>query len=187
MTVEATAGLETFVRERRSKKPALLMAHAVVGYPSFDANWEMLKAMNETSVDLVELQLPFSEPIADGPWFVKANQEAIQTGVHWNDYFDLLKRAAAAFSFPLLFMGYYNSIFRMGALPPRGKLPSDIQSLGQPNQRFHGIAAGHVPKRCEDIFWHDRLDPGPTYPGERISEGLGRYAASFPFEVANGY
>src|SRR3990170_4617323 len=80
------------------------MTHVVVGYPSLEANWTMLEAMDAARVDLVELQLPFSEPIADGPWFVKANQEAIRAGTSWTTYFD----------FAVLFMGYYNSVFRMG-------------------------------------------------------------------------
>jgi len=83
MSSARTVGLERHVRERRAKKPLLLMAHAVVGYPSLDATWTMLEAMDEAGVDLVELQLPFTEPIADGPSFVKANHEAIQAGTAW--------------------------------------------------------------------------------------------------------
>ena len=109
-----TAALESHVREHLAKKPLLLMAHAVVGYPSLDANWAMLEAMDDAGVDLVELQLPFTEPIADGPSFVKANHEAIQAGTAWRAYFELTARAATRFSFPILFMGYYNSVFRMG-------------------------------------------------------------------------
>ena len=43
------------------------MTHVVVGYPSLDANMAMLEAMQRAEVDVVEFQLPFSEPIADGP------------------------------------------------------------------------------------------------------------------------
>src|SRR3989441_4285816 len=75
----------------------------------------MLEAMDAAGVDLVELQLPFSEPIADGPAFVRANQAAIQAGTSWHAYFDLMARAAKRFRFPLLFMGYHNSVFQMGA------------------------------------------------------------------------
>jgi len=114
MTGARTAGLESHVRERLAKKPLLLMAHVVVGYPSLDANWAMLEAMDGAGVDLVELQLPFTEPIADGPSFVKANHDAIQAGTAWRAYFDLTARAATRFSFPILFMGYYNSILQMG-------------------------------------------------------------------------
>jgi hypothetical protein len=114
MTAVETAGLERHVREGLETKPILLMTHVVVGYPSLEANWTMLEAMEAAGVDLVELQLPFSEPIADGPSFVRANQEAIRAGTAWATYFDFATRASKQFRFPLLFMGYYNSVFRMG-------------------------------------------------------------------------
>jgi len=90
------------------------MTHSVVGYPSLDDNWKMLECMQETGIDLVELQLPFSEPIADGPAFIKANQSALEQGIHWREYFDFFEKVAEEFNFPLLFMGYYNSIYCMG-------------------------------------------------------------------------
>jgi tryptophan synthase alpha chain len=90
------------------------MTHAVVGYPSLEANMAMLEAMQRADVDLVELQLPFSEPIADGPMFVRANQGALEAGSTWESYFNFLQRAATAFDFKLLLMGYYNSVLQMG-------------------------------------------------------------------------
>lgn len=115
MSKSRPLGLENQLRERLGKKPLLLMTHLVVGYPSLDANWAMLEAMDRSGVDLVELQLPFSEPIADGPTFVRANHGAVAGGTTWRAYFDLATRAAARFSFSIVFMGYYNSVFRMGA------------------------------------------------------------------------
>lgn len=111
------ADLEDQLRQRLARKPILLMTHVVVGYPSLDTNWTMLEAMDEAGVDLVEFQLPFSEPIADGPRFVKANHDAIQAGMTWQAYFDFAARAATRFSFRIVFMGYFNSVFRMGAEP----------------------------------------------------------------------
>lgn len=115
MTPSDRNGLEGYIRERLSRKPLLLMAHAVAGHPSLDANRAMLEGMEAAGVDLVELQLPFSEPIADGPVFVRANQEALDRGLGWDDYFELLSWASSRFSFPTIFMGYANSVFRMGA------------------------------------------------------------------------
>ena len=106
--------LEKYISNRLKDRAILLMTHAVVGYPSLDDNWNMLECMQDVGIDLVELQLPFSEPIADGPAFIKANQIALEQGVHWREYFDFLEKAAEEFNFPLLFMGYYNSIFCMG-------------------------------------------------------------------------
>lgn len=106
--------LETYVRERLAHKKMLLMTHAVVGFPSFDDNMAMLEAMQRAGSDLVELQLPFSEPIADGPVFVRANQQALEAGVNWEQYFRFMERASKAFDFKILMMGYYNSVFQMG-------------------------------------------------------------------------
>ena len=109
-----TTPLERYIRARLTRKKMLLMTHAVVGYPSFDANMTMLEAMQQADVDLVELQLPFSEPIADGPVFLQANQGALEARVTWEQYFAFMQRATQAFDFKVLMMGYYNSVFQMG-------------------------------------------------------------------------
>ena len=97
-----------------SPRKALIMAHVVCGYPSFEENWQELKIMEEFGVDLVELQFPFSEPSADGPLFVKANQCAIDSGVSVADCFAFMHKASNEFSFQLIMMGYYNTVFKMG-------------------------------------------------------------------------
>ena len=106
--------LETYLRQRRQRKKLLLMTHVVVGYPSLDANMAMLEAMQRAEVDVVEFQLPFSEPIADGPVFVRANQHALEAGMHWERYFKFMQRATSTFDFKILMMGYYNSVLQMG-------------------------------------------------------------------------
>src|SRR5262245_40809738 len=110
----AMTPLETYIRQRQQQKKLLLMTHAVVGYPSLDANMSMLRAMQRADVDLVGLQLPFREPIADGPVFVRANQRALEAGMNWERYFTFMQRAASAFDFKMLMMGYYNSVLQMG-------------------------------------------------------------------------
>ena len=106
--------LTDYLRKRLDTRKILLMTHAVVGYPSLEDNWAMLEAMGEADVDLVELQMPFSEPTADGPLFVKANQEALRNGTKLKDYFKLVLRASERFEFPVLMMGYCNTAFTMG-------------------------------------------------------------------------
>ncbi|MGE3539724.1 MAG: tryptophan synthase subunit alpha [Candidatus Tectimicrobiota bacterium] len=106
--------LEAYLRQRLQHKKLLLMTHAVIGYPSLDINMAMLEAMQRADVDIVELQLPFSEPIADGPIFVRANQGALEAGMNWERYFAFMQQATRAFDFKILMMGYYNGIFQMG-------------------------------------------------------------------------
>ncbi len=96
------------------KRPAMIMTHVVCGYPSFEDNWKELEIMQEFGVDLVELQFPFSEPSADGPLFVKANQEAIENGVRVQDCFEFMAKVTKEFSFKVVMMGYFNTIFKTG-------------------------------------------------------------------------
>lgn len=90
------------------------MAHVVCGYPSFEDNMQELEIMAEAGVDLVELQFPFSEPSADGPLFVKANEQSLKSGTTVDQCFDFMKRASERFPFKILMMGYYNTAFKMG-------------------------------------------------------------------------
>lgn len=97
----------------RTKTP-LVMTHVVCGYPSFEDNWRELEIMAAFGVDLVELQFPFSEPSADGPLFVKANQESLAHGTTVDQCFEFMARVSAHFPFRVLMMGYYNTAFKMG-------------------------------------------------------------------------
>jgi tryptophan synthase alpha chain len=111
--------LNNYLAERKatldkSQRPAMIMTHVVCGYPSFEANWKALQVMDSFGVDLVELQFPFSEPSADGPLFVKANQEAINNGVHVDDCFNFMAKVTTEFSFKVVMMGYYNTVFKTG-------------------------------------------------------------------------
>ena len=106
--------LETFSRETLKEKDLMLMTHVVCGYPSFEDNWKMLELMEENGADIVELQFPFSEPSADGPLFVKANQEAVDAGVTVHDCLAFMKKASAHFNFKTLMMGYLNTAWKMG-------------------------------------------------------------------------
>ena len=115
----ANHDLKTYIAERKQalagkNRPTMVMTHVVCGYPSFEDNWKELEIMQEFEVDLVELQFPFSEPSADGPLFVKANQDAINNGVHVQDCFDFMKKVTETFSFKVVMMGYFNTIFKTG-------------------------------------------------------------------------
>lgn len=119
-----SSSLETYLRERQQSKNLLVMTHVVCGYPSFEDNWKELEVMAEFGVDLVELQFPFSEPSADGPLFVKANELALEAGVKPADCFAFMEKAAKHFPFKVLMMGYYNTAFKMGAKTFLEKLQS---------------------------------------------------------------
>ncbi|GAB0055755.1 Tryptophan synthase alpha chain [Candidatus Magnetaquicoccaceae bacterium FCR-1] len=78
--------LEPFIRHRLAERqalgeaPILLMSHLVLGHPSLDENRRVIDAMAGAGVELMELQIPFSEPIADGPVIAQANQLSLDAG-----------------------------------------------------------------------------------------------------------
>jgi len=106
--------LESYLRDKLNEKDMLLMTHIVLGYPSFDACFRIVETMVEAGVDLMELQIPFSEPIADGPVILHANQKALSGGTTVQGCLDFARRVTAAFDIPFLFMSYYNIFFRYG-------------------------------------------------------------------------
>ncbi|MCP4682283.1 MAG: tryptophan synthase subunit alpha [Desulfobacterales bacterium] len=106
--------LESYIRSKMNEKDILLMTHLVLGYPSFDDSFRVIRAMVEAGVDLMELQIPFSEPIADGPVILRANQKALEKGASVQKCLDLASKVSRAFDIPFLVMSYYNIFFKYG-------------------------------------------------------------------------
>ncbi len=106
--------LDTYLKRRRSDRDILLMTHIVMGYPSFDDSLQIVDAMVAAGVDLMELQIPFSEPIADGPVILRANQHALAQGATVRRCFDFAAEVARRYEIPFLFMTYYNILFKYG-------------------------------------------------------------------------
>jgi tryptophan synthase alpha chain len=106
--------IKAYIEQRKKIHAPLVMTHVVCGYPSFEDNMKELEIMAQYGVDFVELQFPFSEPSADGPLFVKANQESIEHGTSIAECFEFMAKVSARFDFKVLMMGYYNTAFKMG-------------------------------------------------------------------------
>jgi tryptophan synthase alpha chain len=106
--------LESYVRARLRERDILLMTHIVLGYPSFEDCHRIVEAMVEAGVDLMELQIPFSEPIADGPVILRAGQRALDNGTTVQACLDFAQDVARRFDIPFLLMSYYNIPFKYG-------------------------------------------------------------------------
>lgn len=106
--------LEDYITTSLKKKPILLMTHIVMGYPSFDDSYEIVKNMVEAGVDIMELQIPFSEPIADGPVILNANQKALERNVSVAECKSFAQTVARDFDIPFLYMSYFNIPFKRG-------------------------------------------------------------------------
>jgi len=106
--------LEQILRQRKEEKDILLMTHIVLGYPSFEANREIIRQMVENGVDCIEMQIPFSEPMADGPVILKANQDSLANGTTVSQCLAFGAEMTATHDIPFLFMTYYNILFKHG-------------------------------------------------------------------------
>jgi len=106
--------LESRIRAQRKNKEILLMSHIVIGYPDLDTSMALVAEMVEAGVDIMELQIPFSEPFADGPVILAANQKALETGISVAQCFAFAREAAQRFDIPFLFMTYGNIPFKYG-------------------------------------------------------------------------
>jgi tryptophan synthase alpha chain len=174
--------LAGYLRGRLERRPILLMTHLIVGYPSLDANRRMLAAMADADVDLVELQMPFSEPIADGPAFARACQQALAAGTCLAQYFALLAESAAQYPFAHLMMGYYNTIFRRGpdafcqSLAAAGAAGCIVPDL--PVDEYAELGAA-----CRAQGLHPIQLMAPTSTDARLSR-IGAQASGFVYVVA---
>lgn len=106
--------LKDKLKEIKKEKRLGLMTHIVVGYPSLEATISLVRIMARTGVNIVELQIPFSDPLADGPTIMKACDEALSNGVKVKDAFVIMQHLSSEVSMPLLFMTYYNTVFKYG-------------------------------------------------------------------------
>ena len=90
------------------------MTHLVLGYPSFEENRKTIAQMIANGVDLLEMQIPFSEPVADGPVIAKANQASLLNGTKVKQCLEFAEEIIKTHSIPFLFMTYYNILYKYG-------------------------------------------------------------------------
>jgi tryptophan synthase alpha chain len=91
-----------------------LMTHVVAGYPSLQANEELIRLMARRGVRLIEIQIPFTDPLADGPTIMRANQAALDSGITPEHCFELCEKLSRELDVAFMFMTYANIPFAMG-------------------------------------------------------------------------
>ncbi len=103
--------LKNFLNAKSMPK---LMTHIVAGYPSMEDCEDLAVKMANAGVGFIEIQIPFSDPVADGPTIMAANQKALESGVRVEDCFQLMERLNRKVELPLLFMSYFNILHSYG-------------------------------------------------------------------------
>ena len=92
----------------------LLSIYFTAGFPEIDDTVPILKKLQDAGVDMVEIGLPFSDPLADGPTIQESSTKALQNGMTTEKLFEQLQGIRDVLTIPLLIMGYFNPILQFG-------------------------------------------------------------------------
>ena len=103
-----------------------LVGYFPLGYPTLEASIEAAVAMCENGVDVLELGVPYSDPVMDGPVIQAATEVALQNGFRLRDTFEAVKQVAARVSAPVLVMTYWNPVLQYGL----ERFASELKSAG---------------------------------------------------------
>ena len=137
---------ELFERTRRENRAALV-GYLPAGFPSKELSIKAIEAMVEGGVDLVEVGLPYSDPVMDGPVIQAAATQALAAGTRPSDVIDVV-RASAATGAPTVVMTYWNPVERYGV----ERFAADLAAAGGsglitpdliPDEGAEWIAASH--------------------------------------------
>lgn len=100
--------------EQIQKNKKLLSIYFTAGYPSLNDTVPILEELEKSGVDMVEIGLPFSDPLADGPTIQASSTKALQNGMTTEILFKQLENIREKISIPLILMGYFNPVLQYG-------------------------------------------------------------------------
>jgi len=110
--------LKTRIQERfrtlREAGELGIVAYLTAGDPSLDATLEFVLALAAAGADVIELGVPFSDPLADGPTIQRASERALKSGTTLARVLDLVRRIRKSSEVPLVLFSYFNPILQMG-------------------------------------------------------------------------
>lgn len=112
-TANSTRIAKRFAKLRESGELGIV-AYITAGDPSLDATLKFVLALAEAGADVIELGVPFSDPLADGPTIQRASERALRSGTTLAGIIDVVRRIRDNSQVPLVLFSYYNPILQMG-------------------------------------------------------------------------
>lgn len=126
MTVGASNGVAGVIAERVQNARGALVGYLPAGFPDLDTSIDAAVALAENGVDVIELGLPYSDPVMDGPVIQRATQAALAGGFRLRDGFTAVEAIRKRVDVPVLLMTYWNPVLQYG--PER--FANDLVSAG---------------------------------------------------------
>ncbi|MEQ3656847.1 MAG: tryptophan synthase subunit alpha [Dokdonia sp.] len=102
------------IHKKLQQDKKLLSIYFTAGYPNLEDTLPILEQLQEAGVDMVEIGLPFSDPLADGPTIQESSTQALRNGMTTQKLFDQLKDVRQTIDIPLIIMGYFNPMLQYG-------------------------------------------------------------------------
>lgn len=96
------------------KKERILNVYCTAGYPELDSTLKVMKALQDNGADLIELGMPYSDPLADGPVIQASGSKALENGMSIETLFSQLKDFRKEIYVPVILMGYMNPVLQFG-------------------------------------------------------------------------
>ena len=107
--------IEKTLAALQEKKEKAFITYITAGLPDYDKTKELICAQEKAGTDIIELGIPFSDPVADGPVIQAASYDAIQKGANMEKTFTCMKELRAeGVEMPIVFMMYYNTVLHYG-------------------------------------------------------------------------
>ncbi|MCU4163396.1 tryptophan synthase subunit alpha [Carboxylicivirga caseinilyticus] len=102
------------IQKLLQEKKKIFSAYYTAGHPQLEDTLPILEALQEAGTDLVEVGMPFSDPLADGPTIQKSSEEALENGMSIKKLFEQIKEMRKTIDMPIVLMGYFNPVFKYG-------------------------------------------------------------------------
>lgn len=102
------------IQEKLQDNKKLLSIYFTAGYPALNDTVDVIQNLEKSGVDMIEIGLPFSDPLADGPTIQASSTQALENGMNTQLLFEQLKDIRQTVSIPLIIMGYFNPMMQYG-------------------------------------------------------------------------
>lgn len=106
--------MKTIRQTIQNKGKNILNVYFTAGHPTLESTEIIIKSLAENGVDLIELGMPYSDPLADGPTIQRSSEIALKNGQTISNIFQNVKNIRATHDIPIIMMGYFNQILQYG-------------------------------------------------------------------------
>ena len=160
------------------KKEKLLSIYFSAGHPELEDTLPILVALQDSGVDMVEIGLPFSDPLADGPTIQKSSTCALRNGMTTEKLFDQLENIRDNIHIPLVLMGYFNPIMQYGI----ERFCQKCQSIG-----IDGLIIPDLPIDLYHEYYKEVFDKYNLYSMFLITPQTSEARIHFIDSISNGF